>query len=1246
MALTMPLRLFMLSLMLALMTVLMTPERGFAQCEATASVNGQPFNDTTQCGPIQINFSDSLSTGVASRIWDFGDGSPNLSTNNPRYSYDAVLNDTTYTGTLTIVCSDGQTSVDSFDVTVKGSPEVSFISSDQELCAITDTLRLQNTSEQSSSIYYRWDFDNGDLTTFNQSVNDTSVIYTDADDYDVELVAVDSNSGCNARTTETITVNATPNAQFQILNSPSGCRPYRLDVNNTTPDVAVNISWVWDWGDGTRSTQEEPGGHLYDTTDTFTVRLTASTAVTQCTNFSTGEVTVKPKPDPTFEVSATRQNPVCPGDTVKLFFTGDDRGQMATYTWDLGNFQDSIQYTPQGDSIGVIFGNQEPERNVSLTVKIDSCDSTAEATAFLFPLPQVQLNNPGGDNEICANEEITFTTFPVGEDEYIFLLDGDTISQGSENDVAIDTLTQDAQLVVAVRSGPNDCAGRDTFDIVVNPLPELLITRITPGDTVCENSSLQFRALPDGLVNYTFFERFVPFANGPGDVASLTVDDDSAVVYVEGEDANGCVGQSQRLIIPIKEPTPAPQINCGTTDSNNIEFIWNQVPGATGYEISVDGGTFKNPSSGATGTSHQIDSLTLADEPISLRVRALGNPFCGPSEISQARTCATTPVQCDPITFDILNDTLLCAGDSATFEITNLSTDSFAVNWANTGFVDSLVEFRTAFTDDDTLRVEVADSTQDPRCATAFRFVDIEVPGGTINSFTSRNTINDTICREQSIQLSVSPRGFDRYTFLTPDSVILQESGNPELTLDTLTRTQTFVVQAQLDGCFIQPDTLQIGVTPDPVLSLSTNTQNDNACPGDDVVVRAAPDTLATYSFFVNGFLEQQGALDSISVSGQTQGFDVQATAANRYGCRTQAFEVLSVEVRPRPQVALSTDLPNDTLCEGDSALLQASTGFTRYTFLNEDQPVATQGGSTFEVGEPANGPRFSVIAEDQFGCESDPSSKVLVRFIEVPEPQVIVSDDSICVGDQVTFSAELAQNPSDYAGLTYAWSNGATSAQQELTPTSTLQLQLTTANFQCGSDTVSGQTFVDATGVPALSVQVPDSVCVDEEVSLTAEGAENFSWSLVNGVGSTADFLSNPQVASPDFTASLADTPFVDFRIDGRNVVCSASTNVRVILDRCLEELPDEAIPQIITPNGDGVNDEWFIDAIGYSEFRNNSVQIINRWGQEVFSASPYNNNWRGQNNNGNDLPDGTYFYVVDLGNGSVSEGFVIINR
>ncbi len=87
--------------------------------------------------------------------------------------------------------------------------------------------------------------------------------------------------------------------------------------------------------------------------------------------------------------------------------------------------------------------------------------------------------------------------------------------------------------------------------------------------------------------------------------------------------------------------------------------------------------------------------------------------------------------------------------------------------------------------------------------------------------------------------------------------------------------------------------------------------------------------------------------------------------------------------------------------------------------------------------------------------------------------------------------------------------------------------------------------------------------------------------------------------------------------------------------------------VPTIITPNLDGINDAFIVPCLSDRvAFPNSEVGIFNQWGDEVFRAKPYGNDWMGTYE-GEDLPAGTYFYVVNLGNGDEPmAGYLIIQR
>jgi gliding motility-associated-like protein len=127
--------------------------------------------------------------------------------------------------------------------------------------------------------------------------------------------------------------------------------------------------------------------------------------------------------------------------------------------------------------------------------------------------------------------------------------------------------------------------------------------------------------------------------------------------------------------------------------------------------------------------------------------------------------------------------------------------------------------------------------------------------------------------------------------------------------------------------------------------------------------------------------------------------------------------------------------------------------------------------------------------------------------------------------------------------------------------------------------------------------------------------------------------------------TVSLKkDTIFI-VTVTDKVTGCIASDTIKIYigpgegLDDCI------VIHNVITPNGDGLNDTWIIDCI--ENFPDNSVQIFNRWGDRVNNFTHYDNTaqvWKGTNYDGNFLPDGTYYYVLRIKNLKTRTGWVLL--
>jgi gliding motility-associated-like protein len=90
----------------------------------------------------------------------------------------------------------------------------------------------------------------------------------------------------------------------------------------------------------------------------------------------------------------------------------------------------------------------------------------------------------------------------------------------------------------------------------------------------------------------------------------------------------------------------------------------------------------------------------------------------------------------------------------------------------------------------------------------------------------------------------------------------------------------------------------------------------------------------------------------------------------------------------------------------------------------------------------------------------------------------------------------------------------------------------------------------------------------------------------------------------------------------------CKASAQIILVEPGTLE------IPEGVSPNGDLLNDYFVVR--GLEAYPENDITIYNRWGNVVYEQSGYQNDWEGQNNRGEALPDGTYYVILNVYDGN----------
>lgn len=182
--------------------------------------------------------------------------------------------------------------------------------------------------------------------------------------------------------------------------------------------------------------------------------------------------------------------------------------------------------------------------------------------------------------------------------------------------------------------------------------------------------------------------------------------------------------------------------------------------------------------------------------------------------------------------------------------------------------------------------------------------------------------------------------------------------------------------------------------------------------------------------------------------------------------------------------------------------------------------------------------------------------------------------------------------------------------------------LTVTDLNGCVASHTVNDVFCLD--DLPVASFDLTNQSNESAATNNTSSHADSYSWTLPNGSTST-EF--EPTVLFGNVSGIYSVTLHA-YAANG----CSDSTTVTV------EIIYEIKIPNVITVNGDGVNDFFLLHEMQ----PNTQLLILNRWGNLVYSSDNYDNSWNGRDLSGNYVSEGVYSYLVTIPDGTKYHGFV----
>lgn len=237
----------------------------------------------------------------------------------------------------------------------------------------------------------------------------------------------------------------------------------------------------------------------------------------------------------------------------------------------------------------------------------------------------------------------------------------------------------------------------------------------------------------------------------------------------------------------------------------------------------------------------------------------------------------------------------------------------------------------------------------------------------------------------------------------------------------------------------------------------------------------------------------------------------------------------------------------------------------------------------------------------------------------------------TLAIGNQIDVNAVFYTNYSDAVTENNPIGNPANF--QNTTNPQTIFIRLTNLFTGC-FDITSFDLNAVITNLPITNFSYKSPVCNEGKTPIPipitgfSEGG-NYSASP-NGLAI------NPETGYVNLTNSAIGNYTITYTIDEINNYCYTSQNSKFDI-----KIEDCKIQKGISPNNDSKNDFFDLEKFDVKE-----LTIFNRYGIKVYSKLNYTNQWNGLTDKGEELPDATYYYIIDLNNGETKTGWIYINR
>jgi len=878
--------------------------------------------------------------------------------------------------------------------------------------------------------------------------------------------------------------------------------------------------------------------------------------------------------------SISNDTTLCEGNQTSLLASGGTK-----YTWSPGILlNDSTIANPitniTSDQLFIV--KIEDPGNACLT--LDS---------VLVTLDEQRDLDPGTDSSICFGLTHILGGRPTGVPNATFnWTPSANLSSATDTNPIYTLLGIDTTTFFVTMTTPAGCVFNDSIEVRVDSIPivDLLFGR----DTICQQDTTFIEAT--GGVSYTWNVTGITGA-GP----HIITPNAGFMYKVIGTDSNFCSAQDSQFI-QVKT-IPQISISQDTIFLCNLDTIKLSTPlGATSYAWSPNYNILPDTTVAEPSVFPRVDTTYV--------VRVSNFDGCDGVDSIRIEVDSIVPTEAGPAITFCAPDTIQIGGNptSPTFNTT--------YSWSpSIGLSNSTIANPNTFSDTTTMYTV---NTSNGRCIGADSVL-VTVKNRPTVTF-ARNPYE--VCIGDTIEIdTLSSTGTLASVLINPIPTVLIGGSGFKLNIAPLTSNSYDVILTDTNGC-IDTSKLTINVVAPPNVNAGKDTFE---CAGTPIQLVATG--ASTYSWSPSNVLDKPNSPTPVANADTLTQFIVVGTTQN--GCK--ATDTVIIDVRALPIVDAGNPLIvcSDTVTTirlGGNPTGDPTTRFVWSPNIDLDNPSSPNPICTFTL------PRtYLLLGIDTSGCVNSDTADIRLYSFKVNNVAIDCSNDTIQLNLYDTFGTPP---------FIYEWSpsiglSDPSIPNPKVTTDTSITYQVKVTDTIGCTDSALVEVFVKGLVKSAFELQI-QADCDNTTVTALnrSENASEFNWTLNGESISTEE---SPVFTFPyESSFSIALTA----KSDEGCVAVNSSDTATVKFD----DYFTGKIPNIFTPNDDGIND-LFDFRLGNRLEQCSEIKIYNRWGALVFESRENSHIWDGRTFTGDLCSEGVYFFTLSV-NGTSYKGNVTLIR